>query len=71
MNIPWRPDGSLEFLPAVARPGDYLTLAALVDVIVVLSVCPMDVNPINGHRPADIALEISATAAPTRSEGPL
>lgn len=71
MNVPWSPDGSLELLPAVAQPGEHVTVAALVDVIVVLSVCPKDVNPINGHRPTDIALEIPATAAPTPSDGRL
>jgi len=68
MNVPWSPDGGLALLPAVAQPGDYVTLEALVDVIVVVSVCPMDVNPINGHRLADIELEIEAAAAPTPAD---
>lgn len=68
MNVPWSPDGSLELLPAVAQPGDYVTLVALVDVIVVLSACPMDVNPINGHRLADVALETLPAASPASSE---
>jgi uncharacterized protein len=70
MNVPWSPDGGLELLPAVARPGDYVTLEALVEVIVVVSVCPMDVNPINGHRLADIELEIEAPAAPSTRASP-
>lgn len=58
MNIAWQPDGRLEFLPSPARPGDYVTLAAAVDVIVVLSACPMDLNPINARGPADVVVEL-------------
>lgn len=58
MHIPWQPDGRLEFLASPARPGDHVTLAAAVDVIVVLSACPMDLNPINAQGPADVMLEL-------------
>jgi uncharacterized protein len=57
MNIPWETDGTLAFRQSPARPNDYVTLAAALDVIVVLSACPMDLNPINGGEPTDIALE--------------
>ncbi len=59
MNIPWLPDGTLEFLPSTARAGDRVTFTALVDTLVVLSACPMDLNPINGGRLGSIGLEIS------------
>ncbi len=58
MNIPWQPDGRLEFLPSPAQAGDNVTLTAAVDVIVVLSACPMDLNPINAQGPADVRLEL-------------
>jgi uncharacterized protein YcgI (DUF1989 family) len=58
MNIPWREDGSLEFRPTVARAGDHLTLTARADLVVVLSACPMDMNPINGYEPSDVGLEV-------------
>ena len=58
MRIAWREDGGLEFLPSPARPGDYVTLEAVIDVTVVLSACPMDLNPINTGGPQDIGLEI-------------
>jgi uncharacterized protein len=57
MNIPWGPDGSLRFLPAPAAAGDYVTLRAAIDAIVVLSACPMDINDINGGAPKAIAYE--------------
>jgi uncharacterized protein YcgI (DUF1989 family) len=57
MNIPWAPDGALTFAPAPARAGDYVTLTAAFDTIVVLSVCPMDLNPINSGRVRSVAYE--------------
>jgi uncharacterized protein YcgI (DUF1989 family) len=58
MNIAWDADGRLEFLPSPARAGDYVTLGAESDVTVVLSACPMDLNPINTGGPQDIGLEV-------------
>lgn len=59
MNIPWQPDGRLEFHPSPARAGDHVTFAALIDSLVVLSACPMDLNPINaGSRLGDIGVEV-------------
>ena len=57
MNIPWTAEGELEFAASPAQQGDYVTLAALTDVIVVLSACPQDIVGINTQGPADIALE--------------
>ena len=48
MNIPVDPEGKIDILPPVSRPGDLVILRALMDVIVVFSACPMDVTPING-----------------------
>jgi uncharacterized protein YcgI (DUF1989 family) len=60
MNIPWQADGTLAFQPAPARPGDHVVLAAAMDAIVVLSVCPMDLNPVNGGSPTAIGFEMLA-----------
>jgi uncharacterized protein len=57
MNIPWQPDGSLSFEPAPAAAGDYVTLMALMDLVVVLSACPMDITDINGGAPKPIGYE--------------
>jgi hypothetical protein len=32
----------------LSKPGDYVLLRALMNVIVIMSACPMDVVPING-----------------------
>lgn len=60
MNIPWEADGRLEFRPSPARAGDQVTFAAVIDSVVVLSACPMDLNPINGSRLGDIGVEVLA-----------
>ena len=57
MNIPWTAAGALEFAPSPAQQGDYITLEALTDVIVVLSACPQDIVVINTQGPADVGLE--------------
>jgi uncharacterized protein YcgI (DUF1989 family) len=60
MNIPWSERGELQFGAPVGRPGDLVGLRAEVDVIVVLSACPQDLNLINGERgPSDVAWEIT------------
>ena len=58
MNIRWDENGRLEFLASPARAGDYVTLEAATDVTVVLSACPMDLNPINTGGPKDVGFEV-------------
>jgi len=62
MHIPWSADGTLEFRPSPAAPGEYVTLLAETDVLVVLSACPMDLTPINGEgrTPSDVDVEVRA-----------
>ena len=40
--------GRLEIRPPPVNAGQYLTLRAEMDVIFVLSACPMDILPTNG-----------------------
>lgn len=58
MNVPIASDGALGFQPARSRPGDSVTLRAEMDVIVVLSACPQDLNPINGPGPTSLAIDL-------------
>lgn len=58
MNVRWDEHGRLEFLASPARAGEYVTLEAVIDVTVVLSACPMDLNPINAGGPQDVGLEV-------------
>jgi uncharacterized protein len=55
----YRADGRIDFRPSPARAGDHVTLRVLVPLIVAVSACPMDRNPINGGRPRDVALRIT------------
>lgn len=53
MNIPVKPDGALSFEPPVSEAGQYTTLRAEMDLVIVFSACPQDVLPVNGLHPTD------------------
>ena len=52
------PGGRVEFRESLAKPGDVLEVEALADLVVAVSACPMDLNPISGYRVRDLAIEI-------------
>ena len=60
MNVPVAPDGRLDRMPPLARPGDRVRLGSRMDLIVVFSACPQDVTPINGaaRRPSELAVRV-------------
>jgi hypothetical protein len=58
MHVRWDATGRLEFLASPAQAGDCVTLQAVIDATVVLSACPMDLNPINAGGPQDVGLEL-------------
>jgi uncharacterized protein YcgI (DUF1989 family) len=58
MHIPIASDGSIDFKPTVARPGDYVLLRAEMPVIMAFSACPQDILPINSTRPVKAHVEI-------------
>ena len=49
MNVPVSNGSDVSYLPAVAKPGDYLELQAEMDCVVAFSACPQDMIPINGE----------------------
>jgi uncharacterized protein YcgI (DUF1989 family) len=51
-------DGKLVQQPCPTKPGDFITLRALMDVIGAVSACPMDLNPIGGSKITDILIRI-------------
>lgn len=57
-NSPFDEHGKFNVLAPKTRPGDYVLLRALRDVLAVGSACPMEINPCNGHNPTDIAFEV-------------
>jgi uncharacterized protein YcgI (DUF1989 family) len=62
MNIPVAPDGRITWGEPLSKPGDYVTLRAVMDCVVVLSACPQDMIPINGAacRPMDVQYQVQA-----------
>ncbi|MEM9330036.1 MAG: DUF1989 domain-containing protein [Pseudomonadota bacterium] len=43
---------------AWSRPGDYVVMQALTDLVCVSTACPDDVDPINGWNPTDIHVRV-------------
>jgi uncharacterized protein len=58
MNIPVGQDGSIQFLPTVAKAGDYVLLRSEMDTIMAFSACPQDILPINGGKPVECHFQI-------------
>ncbi len=60
MNVAVAPDGSLVRGVPASRPGDFVRLQAVTDVVFVISACPQDVTPINGAlcKPSDLGVRI-------------
>lgn len=58
MNTPFYPDGQMEYLPTVSKPGDHVAFRAELNAVVVVSCCPMDILPINGENSEVQSLEV-------------
>jgi len=53
-NTPYDSDaGVIRWLPTIAKPGDYVTLRAEMDIAIVFSSCPMDIVKLNGPSGGD------------------
>ena len=57
-NSPVLPDGRYQGGASPARPGDYVTLRALRNLIAACSACPQDLAPTNAGRPTDLRVVI-------------
>jgi len=53
------PEGTVQFGQSLAKPGDVVELLAAMPLIAAVSACPMDLNPISGFAPRDVAIEIA------------
>jgi len=58
MNIPIEADQRLVQGEPQGAPGDFVTLRALRDCVIVFSSCPQDITPINGGGPADVSVKV-------------
>ena len=68
MNVPILTDHRIALHAPVSKPGDWIVLRALRDVVVIFSACPMDVTPVNGEdrTPKSVAYEIIDSSPPCR-----
>lgn len=55
-NSTIEPDGTIVTQAPDSQAGDRVTLAALIDVVLVASACPQDMNACNGGHPSRIQL---------------
>ena len=51
-------DGRQEMRESPAKPGDYVVLEAMKDLLVIVTACSGDHSPANGGTPTDIMLEV-------------
>lgn len=58
MNIPFNPQGQIEWKPTVSQAGDYVEFAAEMDCIVVMSSCPQDIVAINSNKPMPVHFSV-------------
>ncbi|MBB5666025.1 urea amidolyase associated protein UAAP2 [Rhizobium leguminosarum] len=58
MNVPIKPNGEMTIVDGISAPGDYVELAAEMDVLCVISNCPQINNPCNGFDPTPIRVLI-------------
>ncbi|WP_323776092.1 DUF1989 domain-containing protein [Leisingera sp.] len=49
-----------------SRPGDYVAMRAMTDLVCVSTACPDDIDPVNGWNPTDIHVRIYRPDAPIR-----
>jgi uncharacterized protein YcgI (DUF1989 family) len=60
MNISIAKDGRIEFCAPISRAGEFVSLRAQMDAILVFSACPQDMLPVNGEnmKPTEAHLEV-------------
>jgi uncharacterized protein YcgI (DUF1989 family) len=57
-NVKIGADGSVLNDAPPSKPGDYIVLKAWIDVIVAISACPQEFNPITGWYPTELVVDI-------------
>lgn len=58
MNVPVTNDGTLSFQPPVSKPGQFISLRAEQDIVIVFSACPQDMVPVNNMVPTEAHFKI-------------
>lgn len=57
MSVPARRGGHMAISASPSKPGDYVDVEALTDVIAVISNCPQKYNPACGYNPTPVRVE--------------
>ena len=57
-NFAIQPDDTIRIEAPASKAGDCILLRAEMDVLVVVSACPQDLNPTCGGQPTDIRVEL-------------
>ncbi len=58
MYVPVTSEGAADIKPGLSKPGDFVEVAAMTDVIAVISNCPQRFNPCNGFEPTPIEVSV-------------
>lgn len=59
MHIPATAEGKLSFEVPLSQPGQYVTLRAEMDLIIVFSACPQDIIRVNDMEPQDVHFQVT------------
>jgi uncharacterized protein YcgI (DUF1989 family) len=61
MNTFVEPDGTMHIRDPISKAGDKILMLARMSVIIVVSACPMDLNPVGGQGITDLEILIGDT----------
>ena len=61
MNTFVESDGTLLIRDPVSKSGDKITMNAKMSLIIVVSACPMDLNPVGGQGITDLEIIVTDT----------
>lgn len=67
MNVAIDHRGELTIKPPTSEKGQYVMLQAQTDLIVVMSSCPQDIDPVNAGEPTDCEYTVLGEGAPATS----
>jgi uncharacterized protein len=67
MSVPVGRDGHMAISDGASKPGDFVDVEALTDVIALVSNCPQKYNPASGYNPTPIRIETYARAGTRRA----
>ena len=57
MSVPVGRDGHMAISDSPSKPGDFVEIEALIDVVAVISNCPQKYNPACGYNPSAVRVE--------------